>query len=317
MDHLAYDPQTQRLFVAALENGSLEVLDLAAGHRIRSVSGLPQAQGAACVPAACQIAVTSGRDGLLHVFDTRTLDEKHTVQIGPDADNVRFDPQSNTVLVSYGNTNAGAIAVLDARTWTKIRDLTFSSRPESFRLDPAGNRLFANLPRGVRAVTDGEIAVMDRETGQGRATIPLPGLARNFPMAFDAAHERLFIATRRPARLVVIDTRRCEIVAELPCTDDSDDLFYDPRSGRVLVIGGGFRQDLQTPGTASPCSPPGEMGAIDVFKVDMQGNWSRQATVPTAIHARTGLFVPERRALYLAVPMRAGRDPEIREYRLR
>ena len=133
-------------------------------------------------------------------------------------------------------------------------------------------------------------------------------------MAFDAAQERLFIAARRPARLMVIDTRRYEIAGEAPCTDDSDDLFFDEKSGRVFVIGGGFRPDLQAPGSASPCSPPGEMGAIDVFAVGVNGKPHQQATVPTAIHARTGLFVPERRAIYLAVPMREARDAEIREY---
>ena len=40
------------------------------------------------------------------------------------------------------------------------------------------------------------------------------------------------------------------------------------------------------------------------------------STTPTAPHTRTGLFVSSRRTLYLAVPQRDGRDPEIREYRL-
>ena len=51
-------------------------------------------------------------------------------------------------------------------------------------------------------------------------------------MAFAAAHERLFIATRRPARLMIIDTRRYAVIAETACTDDSDDLFYDPQTDR-------------------------------------------------------------------------------------
>jgi hypothetical protein len=316
IDHMAYDPASQRLFVAALENGSLEVVDLASGQRVKSIPGLPLSQGAACVTSSGSVAVSSGRDGLLHIFDARTLAEERSLEIGSDADNVRYDAQANTVLVSYGTTNGGAIAILDARTWTKLRDLRFPSRPESFQVDPAGDRLFANFPKGVKAVADGEVLVIDRVSGRRQAMIPLAGRARNFPMAFDAAHERLFIATRRPARLIEIDTLKCAVVAEAPCTDDSDDLFYDAQTSRVLVIGGGFRPDLQTAGQASPCSPPGEMGAIDVFSVSEKGKLTRQATVPTAIHARTGLFVPDRRALYLAVPMREGRDPEIREYRL-
>ena len=58
------------------------------------------------------------------------------------------------------------------------------------------------------------------------------------------------------------------------------------------------------------------MGAIDVFAAGADGQLRRKATVPTALHARTGLFVAARRTLCLAVPMHGDRDPEIREYKL-
>jgi len=314
IDHLAYDPTTGRLFVAALENSSLEVIDLETGQRVKSIPGILHAQGAACVTKSSAIAITSGEDGLLHVFDTRTLEEKRRIEIGPDADNVRYDARDNTILVTYGSTNSGAIAVLNAKTWERLRDLQFSSRPESFQIDPNGKWLFANLPRGVRAVTDGEVAIADRETGRIAALIPLPGRARNFPMAYDAEHQRLFMACRRPARLIEIDVPSRRIITEAPCTDDSDDLCYDPQTRQVMVIGGGYRPDLQTPESRSPCSPPGEMGGLDVFDVSTEGKLTRKMTIPTFFHARTGLFVPARRALYLAVPMHEKRDPEIREY---
>jgi hypothetical protein len=176
--------------------------------------------------------------------------------------------------------------------------------------------LFANLPKGVRAVEDGAVAVANPGNGQAEAMIPLADRARNFPMALDPAHHRLFIASRKPARLIVIDTRDLAVIAEAPCTDDSDDLFYDARTDCVLVVGGGFRPDLQQPGTASPCSPPGEMGAIDVFAVGNGGQLTRLSITPTAPHARTGLFVPSRRAIYIAAPFRAEREAEILEYRM-
>jgi hypothetical protein len=316
VDHLAYDPATRRLFVTALENGSLEVLDLESGKRVQSILGLSLPQGAAVIPKRNCVAVACGGDGVLHVYDTWSLKEHHAIEVGPDADNVRYDARTETVWVSYGSTNSGAIAVFDPDTWKRIREFSFGSRPESFQLEPRGDRLFANLPKGVRAVEDGSVAVVNRTQGKTEALIALPGRARNFPMAFDAAHERLFIASRRPARLIVIDTRNCVVLGEVPCTDDSDDLFYDTKTGHVLVIGGGFRPDLQEPGTASPCSPSGERGALDVFEVESEGQLKRLCTIPTAIHARTGLFVPSRRAIYIAVPFRGEREAEIQEYQL-
>jgi hypothetical protein len=105
---------------------------------------------------------------------------------------------------------------------------------------------------------------------------------------------------------------------EADCTRDSDDLFHDARTNRVLVIGGGFRPDLQPLPSTSTASTPvtarDETGAIDVFSVGSAGELIRLATTPTAPHARTGFFVPTRRAVYLAVPPHAGRDAGILEY---
>jgi hypothetical protein len=314
IDHMAYDPETQRLFVAALENGSVEVLDLEKGTRIRSLSGLERPQGVAIAGKTRCAAVACGGDGQVHVFDTRSLEKRTSTLVGPDADNVRYDTAAHRFFVSYGDTNAGAIAVLDPRTWGRLLELRFESRPESFQLDPEGNRVFANLPGGLRAIKDGVVSVADRSSGRIEARIALTGAARNFPMAFDAAQDRVYIASRRPAKLIAIDTRHGRVVGEASCVDDSDDLFFDAQTSRVFVIGGGFRADLQEPGSRSPCSPPGNMGAIDVFLVSPSGAFTRLGSVQTAPHARTGLWVASRRALYLAVPMQGDRDPEIREY---
>lgn len=316
IDHGAYDPDTQRLFVAALENNSLEVLDLEKGERVKSIPNLPQPQGAAVVPGLACAVIACGGDGSIHVFDTRTLAETKTFILGHSADNVRYDALHDTILISYGSTNTGAIAVLDPHTWMKLSEFAFASRPESFQLDPAGNRLFANLPKSVRAVEDGSVAVLALQEGKQLASIPLPGRARNFPMALDLDHQRLFIASRRPARLIEIDLRKYRIMEEIACTDDSDDLFYDAKHNQILVIGGGFRPDLQTADSVSPCSPKDGNGAIDVFSIGPKGELTRRGTIPTAPHARTGLFIPSRESLYLFESFHAAQEAAVREYRI-
>jgi len=52
IDHLAADLADGRLFVAALENNTLEVVDLKCGKRIREIAGLQEPQGVAYVPGA-------------------------------------------------------------------------------------------------------------------------------------------------------------------------------------------------------------------------------------------------------------------------
>ena len=316
IDHMAYDPATKRLFVSSLENGSLEVLDLEQGTRVRSISGLSKPQGVVIVPGSSCAVSACGGDGVAHVYDTRSLVERTNIEIGPDADNVRYDPEANSVYICYGNTDHGFIAVLDPRNWSKLRDLPFLSKPESFQLEPGGNHLFANIPGGKISSNDGIVVSVNRHDGKIEAQTELKDRARNFPMALDPVHKRVFVVCRKPARLLALDAINLSVLSEAPCTDDSDDMYYDAETGRVLVIGGGFRPDAQNLGTASPCSPAGEMGAIDVFSVGNNGELARVASTPTAIHARTGLFVPSRRAIYVAAPMHGDRDPEIREYKV-
>src|SRR5712692_1652962 len=50
IDHFGVDVQGQRLFVAALGNNTVEVLDLRAGRRMQSISGLREPQGVLYVP---------------------------------------------------------------------------------------------------------------------------------------------------------------------------------------------------------------------------------------------------------------------------
>jgi hypothetical protein len=314
LDHLAYDPNTQRLFVAALENGSLEVIDVVRGERVASITGLGHPQGIAIVPQAGCAAVACG-GGTLYVYNTQTLAEVARTNLGPGADNVRYDARGDALYVSRGDTKGGVIAVLNTRTWELVRELQFSSRPESFQLDPHGPRLFANVPEGIRATKYGLVAIMNRDIGQQLDEITLAGRARNFPMAFDAEHNRLFTVCRRPAVLIAIDAGRRAVIAEAPCTEDSDDVAYDARTGRVYVIGGGFRPDMQEP-PATQASGVDETGAIDVFAVGAGGELKLVARTPTAPHARTGLFVADRRMIYVAVPPREGRPAEIRGYRV-
>lgn len=46
LDHMDVDLKGKRLFVAGLENGTVEVVDLQAGKRIRSIPGFKTPQGA-------------------------------------------------------------------------------------------------------------------------------------------------------------------------------------------------------------------------------------------------------------------------------
>jgi DNA-binding beta-propeller fold protein YncE len=286
IDHLAIDVDRQRLFVAALGNGTLEVIDLRAadgqGARLRSVTGLDQPQGLAYLPSLRRVIVASaggGGGGSVTAFDDGTFRPLGTIGGLPDADNVRSDAGNGRLYVGYGT---GALAVIDPAQMRRLADVKLPGHPEAFALEGGGASIYVNVPshKGV--------LIVDRLKGAALSTITLKSAAGNFPMALDEAGHRLFVGTRKPARVVVLDPRDGQVMASFSCVGDADDLFYDAARRRLYVTGGD--------------------GFVDAFDAAEGGRYLQLAHVATAPGARTSLWVPQLRRLFVAAPKR-GAEP--------
>ncbi|HEX5242677.1 MAG TPA: hypothetical protein VFW23_05385 [Tepidisphaeraceae bacterium] len=315
LDHLAYDAATGRLFIAALEQGSLEVVDLNKGERIKRIEGLKKPQGIAVVGQAGCVVVACGDENAVHVYGLADLAERAVTPVGHDADNVRTDG-TNQAYIAFGpDEGPGGIAIYDAIALKKVGQISLAARPESFQFDlrPGSQRIFVNLPGKKRADNDGSIAVVNRSTGQTVATWHLAGAAQNFPMGFDSEHDRVFVASRKPPLLFCLDGKSGAVLGKAPCVADSDDLYYDALADRVVVIGGG-RRTLESPSPGVRF--PGADAAIDMFQVNDAGSLLKIGTVPTAPHARTGFFVPQRRAIYIVCPPQGTADAKVLEFTL-
>ena len=285
IDHMSVDVQAQRLFVAALGNNTVEVLDLGTGKRLTSITGLREPQGVFFVPKENRLFVANGDDGTCRVFDGSSYKLLQTVHFQSDADNVRYDATPNQIYVGYGE---GALGVLDAASGKKVAETALPAHPESFRLEQSGPRVFVNLPNANHT-----IAVVDRAKRSVIATWQLEAQA-NFPMALDEPDHRLLVVTRRPPLLVVLNAESGKQVASYPTVGDADDAFYDAAHKRVYVSGG--------------------EGFIDVFDHRGPDDYKPSGRIPTASGARTSFFVPELNRLYLAVPHRGSQKAEIRVY---
>jgi hypothetical protein len=285
IDHLAADPAHQRLFVAALGNNTVEVVDLQAGKRVHSIGGLHEPQGIAYAATSNRLFVANAQGGACDIFNAATYQTIGKVDLSDDADNARYDAKANRVYVGCGE---GALGIIDASSSKSLGAIRLSGHPESFQLEKSGLRIFVNVPSA------GHIAVVDRAKKQVVTTWPLSGARSNFPMALDEANHRLFIGCRQPARVLLYDTLSGKRLAALEISDDTDDLFYDADRKRLYVsCGAGF---------------------LDVFQQNGASHFERIGHIATAGGARTSLFVPELRRLYLAVPHRGGQPAEIRVY---
>ena len=285
IDHLSVDLKGQRIFVSALGNGTVEVLDVKAGRHLRTIGGLAEPQGVYYDAATNRLFVACAKDGATKVFDAATFQLLQTAQSSGDADNLRYDARRQLVLVGYGD---GALGFLDLHG-KKTGEIALDAHPESFQIEKAGDRVFVNVPDRK------EIEVADLAKNVVVAKWPVTSAQKNYPMALDETHHRLFVGCRAPSRMLVLDTETGKQTASIEIVGDTDDLFYDETTSRVYVIGG--------------------QGFIDVFEQKGADHYSRIARLATGAGARTGLFVPAWGKLFVAVPHRAGQPAEILVYK--
>jgi DNA-binding beta-propeller fold protein YncE len=285
IDHLAVDLKRQRLFIAELGNDSIGVVDLSARRAQSTMLGLKEPQGIAYEPSTDTVYVANAGDGSVRILRAEDLTAIGRIDLGDDADNVRIDAPRNRVVVGYGK---GALAVIDPKSRTKLADIRLKAHPESFQIDESGARAFVNVPDAQT------IEVVDLAKGEVIGSMPTQGHRSNFPMAIDRDSNRVLTVFRNPPRLLVLSTTDNTVVADLDTCGDADDVFVDPKRHRIYVTCGA--------------------GAIDVIET-REGRYTHVVKVPTAPGARTGLFVPERDRLYLAVRAAGSEAPAIWVFR--
>ncbi len=287
IDHFALDPSSERLFVCALGNNTVEVLDLRRGERIHSITGLGAPQGIAYIPEFDRLFVANDKDGIFKIYDAESFKALGELNFKDDADNVRYDEATKRIYVGFGS---GGIAIVSAPDGKQIGSLKLSAHPEAFELEKDGRRIFVNVPNSRH------VAVIDRDKGEVIARWQTDLAFGNFPMALDAANHRLFVGCRFPSKLVVLNTESGNVVAKIDISGDPDDVFCDNKRHRVYTICGA--------------------GRIDIIDQSDPNTYKALTKIDTAEGARTGLFVSESDTLFVAVPHRGSQQAEIRCYQI-
>jgi DNA-binding beta-propeller fold protein YncE len=285
LDHFTADVKRKRLFVSALGNNTVEVIDTFAGRVIRSIKGLSQPQGPLYVPGFDKLYVANAENGKMNVYDGATYTLKKTIDFGVDPDNVRYDAASKKIFVGFGEDDGG-IATVDPATDERVGQVyKTEGHPESFQVEASGAHIYANVPDAGMVVES-----IDRKTG-AVTKWPLKGLKGNYAMALNEEDHRLFTVTRKTPMLVVFDTQTGNEVARLRAAGECDDVFFDASRKRIYVIGG--------------------EGIITVIEQKDPDHYALVANVPTAIGVRTGYWYAKRDRFYVGVPAKANEPAQV------
>jgi hypothetical protein len=154
-------------------------------------------------------------------------------------------------------------------------------------IEKSSQRLFVNMT-GINS-----IGVVDREKRAVLQTWPITAGKDNVPLQYDEATHRLFLATRKPSKLVVVNADNGKEVVSLDVADYVDDLAYDAAHHRLYIPGGGGN------------------GAVSVVEQRGADNYQVVATVPTKPGAKTARYVPELNKYYVGVPQKDAQPAQI------
>ena len=294
LDHLAIDLKGHRLFVAALENNTVEVIDLKASKWVRSVAGFSKPQGVFYAPDIKKLFVASGADGTCKALDGRTLEVTGTENLSQGADLVDYDAHSKQLYVGHGGKDAGndhgELALIDAITGKRVFRVQTEAHPGAILVNDSP-QVFVVIPE------KSHVLVLDRKTHAIIQTWTVAGGARTVSLALDEAAHRLFVGTRNPPAIVVLDSESGKEVARMPTVNTLDGIYFDRVARRIYASGG--------------------EGFVDVERQIDADHYESMAHVPTGPTARTSLFVPELKRLFVAVPVAPDRAAEILVFEVR
>jgi hypothetical protein len=312
MDHLAIDVKGQRLFVSGEAAKSLIVVDLRAGkviHETKGLSAMPKKPF--YLPETDEVWTTL-TDSSIVAMSGSTYEVTKTVKLSgygdPNrgADNAAYDPATHLIYAGvevfenfggsgqHGSTDA-SIDIVDTKTAKLVGSIKLpGGDPAGITIEPSGKRLYVTMGD----IVDGEshVAVVDLEKRAVIAQWPITGGPVPHTAGLDAAHHRLFVGSRtiahtgniggghqhEPGKLVVIDTETGKVVQVLDSVGGADDLQYDEATGRIYFVG--------------------TTGTVAVFKEIDPDHFHLLGKVPTGAISKTGLWVPELKRFYSAVP---------------
>ncbi|MDB6082595.1 MAG: hypothetical protein JWN43_476 [Gammaproteobacteria bacterium] len=294
LDHMAVDLEKKRLFVAAVANGSLEVLDLGAGKVINSLTGIKDTQDALFLGGNFNKLYVSSLDGTLRIYQGETFRLIQALKLEPDPNRLLYDPATDLLYFGYGGQNAGfdtygRVGIMQAKRGAQSDEFVADMIAPTYR--PGHLAELALDDDGKLLVCDSRADVIFQFDTRKRELLkswPAHGDGAG-DMSLDRARHRLFVGTRIPPEMTVYDSRSGKEISSLPGPETMDGVYYDPGLKRIYMSGGRWY------GT-----PEASQGWVYVYQQHDADHYELISKVKTRPGSGTSLFVPGLNRLFVA-----------------
>jgi hypothetical protein len=297
LDHMGIDLDNKRLFVAATDNLTLEVVDLTSGTVNKSLTGFKDTQDAVFLGGDFNKLYVSSLDGHLRIFQGETFRLVHDFKIEPDANRLFHDPATNLIYFGYGGQNAGfdsyeRVGILQAKRGAGYDQLIADMIAPTPR--PGHLADIAMDDDGILLICDSRTDLIYQFDTRKREYIKSwsargDGAA---DMALDRSRHRLFVGTRIPPEMTIYDSISGKEIQALPAPETMDGVHYDANLRRVYMSGGRWY------GT-----PEASAGWVYVYQQSNPADpdhYEVISKVKTRPGSGTSLFVPKLNRLFVA-----------------
>jgi len=276
-DHFAVDEKDGRLFLAGEDGGVLEVFDLETGALLKTLPGFDAPHSMIYMPETGELAVIANSGS--RVFDAVSLAEKRALDLSAGADSIGYDAARHRAYVVTGGKDVQmtttALVEIDPYTGKTYGVTPFNGdHTEALAVEQSGDRIFINQ-------TDKNLLdVVDKNTHQIKAQWRVQEAEQNAPVAYDEATHRVFVVTRKPGKLIVVDADTGATVQAFDAPMRVDQAIWDGADRRLFVCGGD--------------------GRLAVFEQDDADHYRALPPIATPPASKTCIFVPSLNRLYLA-----------------
>ena len=235
-DHFAIDVKGGRLFLAGEEFHELEVLDLKTGKIIQRMGGFGVPHSLHYMPDTNELLVIDGEKPS-PVLDAATLKVKRTYALPAGADSIGYDASNKHLWVVTGGKDVpqkdSNLIEIDPATGKTIKSVHFDAdHVEAMAVEQNGPNIYIN-------VTDKNyLAVVDKASGKVVKQWPIREAEQNAPMVMDEKTRRLFVVTRKPGKLLVLNADTGATVAAFKAPERTDQVTWDSANRRIYVTGG-------------------------------------------------------------------------------
>lgn len=292
-DHLLADVEGHRLFATAEENSKVLVFDLKTNKLVHTIADLKAPHSLLYRPDLKKLFVVDGDLGEVRIYETDSYKPVGSVKLREGADASAYDASTKSLYVVNGGKDAklpnAYISIVDTDGAKVAHEVKMDSDDvEGMIFESAGPRIFVNV-RGKSA-----IEVMDRNSRNILATWPVSQAGKKpTAIALDEASHRLFVGTRDPSKLIVLNTDSGKIGESYDAPGMVDDMAFDGKHKRIYFAGTEY---------------------LDAFQQKDADHYDRVAHLPTGFRAKTAILVPELNKYYLAVPHHEKQVAELRVY---